>query len=157
MDPLRRNWLKGAVASAGLLPLMGAGLLQPERVLAATWRRQAFSARTVQAALAAFGAEAADDSRDIAINAPDIAENGAKVDIEVVSNLPATRSIALFADRNPTPLCAVLEFGPGALPFSRLQIKLAETTRVRAVARTTDGKTYIASREIKVTLGGCGA
>lgn len=156
MDELRRNWLKGGAASALLLPVLGLGLLQPGRALAAPWNIRAFSARTIDAALEAYGAGAAYPSREIEINSPDIAENGAKVDIEVTSMLPETRSIAIFADRNPTPLCAVLEFGSGTLPFSRLQLKLAETTRVQAVVRTLDGKHHIASREIRVTLGGCG-
>jgi sulfur-oxidizing protein SoxY len=106
--------------------------------------------------LKAYGAGNAGESRDIVITAPEIAENGAKVEVEIASNLPDTRSIAVFSDRNPMPLCAALEFGRAALPFSRLQLKLAETTRVRAVVKTGDGRTHIASREIKVTLGGCG-
>ena len=86
----------------------------------------------------------------------EIAENGAKVEVDITSQVPATRSIAVFADRNPMPLCAAIDFSGGALAYCRVQIKLAETTRVRAVVKATDGKTYVAFREIKVTLGGCG-
>ena len=59
------------------------------------------------------------------------------------------------ADKNPLPLCAELEFGDNALPYTKIQIKLAESMRIRAVARTADGKNHVAFRDIKVTLSGC--
>ena len=104
----------------------------------------------------AYGAATAIESREITIIAPEIAENGAKVEVEITSNLANTRSLAIFADKNPMPLCAALDFSNNALPFAKVQIKLAETTRICAVAKTGDGKHHVAFREIKVTLGGCG-
>jgi sulfur-oxidizing protein SoxY len=139
-----------------MVPWLGSGLLVPSRVLAAEWNRPAFTARNVADALKSYGAAGAAESRDIVISAPEIAENGAKVEIEIASQIPATRSIAVFADKNPMPLCATLEFSGNALPFCRVQLKLAETTRIRAVVRAGDGKTYVAFRDVKVTLGGCG-
>ncbi len=155
MNLLRRTLLRGTTASA-LLPLLGSGLLIPGRAIAAEWNRNAFTAKTVGEALKAYGGSTAAESRDIVINAPEIAENGAKVEVEITSNVAGSRSIALVADRNPMPLCASLEFSGAALPFARVQLKLAETTRVRALVKAADGKTYVASKEIKVTLGGCG-
>lgn len=155
MNLLRRTLLRGTAASA-LLPLLGSGLLIPGRAIAAEWNRNAFTAKTVGEALKAYGSSTAAESRDIVINAPEIAENGAKVEVEITSNVAGSRSIALVADRNPMPLCASLEFSGAALPFARVQLKLAETTRVRALVKAADGKTYVASKEIKVTLGGCG-
>ena len=64
--------------------------------------------------------------------------------------------LAVFADKNPIPLCSSIEFSGSALPYLREQIKLSETTRIRVVARTSDGKSHVAFREVKVTLGGCG-
>ena len=154
MFELRRKFLKGSTSAALLLPLIG--VLRPSAVLAADWNRNAFTARTTAEALKAYGAATPSESREIVINAPEIAENGAKVDIEVSSNLANTRSLALFADKNPMPLCASFDFTPPLLPYARAQIKLAESTRIRAVAKTSDGKVYIAFREVKVTLGGCG-
>ena len=156
MNELRRKLLKGGSATALLAPWIGTGLLLPGRVLAAEWNKTAFTALNVGEALKAWGAANAAESRDIVISAPEIAENGAKVEIDVTSQVPATRSIAVFADRNPMPLCAAIDFSGGALPYCRVQIKLAETTRVRTVVKAADGKTYVAFREIKVTLGGCG-
>ncbi len=155
MNELRRRLLQGS-AAALITPFLGAGLLIPTRALAADWNRNAFTARNANDALTAYGAATAIESRDIVINAPEIAENGAKVEVEITSNLSNTRSVAVFADKNPMPLCATLSFSGTALPFARLQLKLAETTRVRAVVKTADGKNHVAFREIKVTLGGCG-
>jgi sulfur-oxidizing protein SoxY len=156
MNQLRRRLLRGGTSLAMMVPWLGSGLLVPSRVLAAEWNRPAFTARNVADALKSHGAAGAAESRDIVISAPEIAENGAKVEIEIASQIPATRSIAVFADKNPMPLCATLEFSGNALPFCRLQLKLAETTRIRAVVRAGDGKTYVAFRDVKVTLGGCG-
>ena len=156
MIELRRKFLKGGVSAAFLSPLLGTGLLLPTRVLAADWNKNAFSARNVNDALKAYGSANTAESRDILINAPEIAENGAKVEVEVTSNIPNTRSLAIFADKNPMPFCSAIELSGPVLPYVKAQLKLAETTRVRAVARTTDGKSYVAFREIKVTLGGCG-
>ena len=156
MNELRRKLLKGGSATALLAPWIGTGLLLPGKVLAAEWNKTAFTARSVGEALKTWGAANAAESRDIVVSAPEIAENGAKVEVDITSQVPATRSIAVFADRNPMPLCAAIEFSGGALPYCRVQIKLAETTRVRAAVKAADGKTYVAFREIKVTLGGCG-
>ena len=156
MNELRRKLLKGGSTAALLAPWIGTGLLLPSRVIAAEWNKTAFTARSVGEALKIWGAANAAESRDIVVSAPEIAENGAKVEVDITSQVPATRSIAVFADRNPMPLCAAIDFSGGALAYCRVQIKLAETTRVRAVVKATDGKTYVAFREIKVTLGGCG-
>jgi len=86
----------------------------------------------------------------------DIAENGAQVPLEVVSNIAGSQTIAVFVDKNPLPLAASLSFAKGALARVRLQLKMAESSRIRIVVRAADGKTYHASREVKVTLGGCG-
>ena len=154
-DELRRKLLKGS-AAALLAPLLGSGLLVPSSVLAAEWNRNAFGAHNISDALKSYGSGNTAESRDIQINAPEIAENGAKVEVEIICNIENTRSLAIFADKNPMPLCSVIEFSGTALPYARVQLKLAETTRVRALVKTLDGKTYVAFREIKVTLGGCG-
>ena len=156
MIELRRKLLKGGTAAALLAPWLGTGLLVPGRVLAAEWNRAAFTARTIGEALKAYGAAAATESRDVLIVGPEIAENGAKVEVEITSQIPGTRNIAVFADKNPMPLCAAIDVAGAALPYCRLQLKLAETTRVRAVIKAGDGKSHVAFREIRVTLGGCG-
>lgn len=156
MNPLRRTLLKSATGTGTLGLLVAAGLLKPTRLLAAEWNRPAFTATTLADALKAYGAAASTEHRDIIITAPEISENGAQVPLEIVSNLPGSQTIAIFVEKNPMPLAASLSFANGALPLARLQLRMAETSRVRAVVRTSDGKIHHASREIKVTLGGCG-
>ncbi len=156
MLEVRRKLLKGGASATLLSPLLGSGLLIPTAVLAIEWNKTAFTARNVNDALKAYGAASSAESRDIVINAPEIAENGAKVEVEISSNLPNTRSLAIFADKNPLPLCAAVDISGNALPYIRAQLKLAESMRIRAVVKLADGKTYVAFREIKVTLGGCG-
>ena len=156
MMEFRRKLLKGGTSLALLAPLLGTGLLAPTRVLAADWKRDAFSARNASDALKLAGITSPIESRDIVINAPEIAENGAKVELEITSNLANTRRLLVFADKNPMPLCADLGFSGAALPYAKVQLKMAETMRVRAIAKTADGKSHVAYREIKVTLGGCG-
>lgn len=156
MHQLRRRFLKGGASAAFLSPLLGTGLLTPTAVLAAEWNKSAFTARNANDALKAYGATSAAETRDILIVAPEIAENGAKVEVEITSNIANTRSLAIFADKNPMPLSSVIEFSGPVLPYVRAQLKLSETQRIRVVAKTGDGKTHVAFREIKVTLGGCG-
>jgi sulfur-oxidizing protein SoxY len=137
-----------------LLAFLGLLLARPLSVLAA-WNEQAFGAKTPADALKGIGAGAATPSKDIVIEAPQIAENGAVVPIEISSNLPGTTAIAVVIEKNPFPLAGRFEFKEGALPFVKLNVKMGETSDVRVVA-FAGGKQYAATREIKVTIGGCG-
>jgi len=134
---------------------MAAALLLPVRALAAGWNKDAFQSRTAADALKSLGAASSADSKDIVIEAPQIAENGAVVPIEVTSNLPNTKSIAVLIEKNPFPLVGQFEFSEGALPYVKVNAKVGESSFVRVVAEA-GGKHYAATREIKVTIGGCG-
>ena len=145
MNNLRRTLL-GAVA---LL------LLKPLAALAAAWNKDAFGAKTPQDALKGIGASTPAASKDLAIEAPQIAENGAVVPIEISSAIAGTTAIAVIIEKNPLPLAAHFDFQNGALPYVKLNVKMNETSDVRAVA-IAGGRQYTATKEIKVTLGGCG-
>ena len=153
MNVLRRHILKGATAASTLA--VTAGLLGANNVFAA-FNSAAFSAKTLADALQGMGAESAIVSKDIAIKAPDIAENGTVVPVEVTSNIPDTTTISIIAEKNPNPLIAHFTFTNGALPFVATRIKMAQTAMVRAIVTTTDGKIYTTAKEVKVTIGGCG-
>ena len=144
----RRGLLKAAVA------LVLAGLLKPVAALAA-WNKAAFSSKTSADALKSLGTPSAEASGGIVIEAPQIAENGAVVPIEVTSNIPGTTAIAVLVEKNPYPLVAKFDFAEGALPYVKINAKMGETSDVRMVA-TAGGKHYQATKEIKVTIGGCG-
>src|SRR5882672_2578924 len=137
-----------------LLGAIAALLLKPWAALAA-WNKEAFGAKSAPDALKSIGASNATPSKEIVIEAPEIAENGAVVPIEITSNLPGTRSIAVLVDNNPFPLVGKFDFLEGALPFVKLNVKVGESSDVRVVAEAA-GKHYVATREIKVTIGGCG-
>jgi len=157
MDMLRRTMLKGVGAGGALAAAAAAGLLKPTAVLAADdWNHAAFEAKDVAGALKGLGAGNVAESKDIVLKAPDIAENGAVVPVEVASNIPNTVAIAVMSLKNPLPLSSEFEFANGALPEVQLRVRLAETTQVRAVVKTADGKFYSTQREVKVTVGGCG-
>ncbi len=137
-----------------LIAALGALLLKPLAAFAA-WNEQAFGAKTAADALKTLGASSPAASKDIVIEAPQIAENGAVVPIEVSSSIPGTSSIAVLIEKNPFPLAGRFEFKDGALPYVKLNVKMGETSDVRVIA-TAGGKHFAASREIKVTIGGCG-
>ena len=137
-----------------LLAFLGLLLAKPLTVLAA-WNEAAFGAKTSADALKSIGTPSPAPSKDIVIDAPQIAENGAVVPIEVSSNIPGTSAISVLIEKNPFPLTGRFEFKEGALPFVKLNVKMGETSDVRVIAEA-GGRSYVATREIKVTIGGCG-
>ncbi|MHB8915343.1 MAG: thiosulfate oxidation carrier protein SoxY [Thiobacillus sp.] len=154
MNTLRRNVLKGAGSASAVAVAVAAGLLKPTEVMAA-WNKAAFEAKNMDEAMKGMGATGAVDSKAIAIKAPDIAENGAVVPVEVTSTLPNTTNISIFAEKNGTPLVGSYTFTNGAPGYVSTRIKMGTTSMVRAVV-TAGGKTYTAAKEVKVTIGGCG-
>ena len=133
---------------------VAAGLITPSRVLAGA-PRSAFEAKNLADAMKGMGLPSASDSKDITVKAPDIAENGAVVPVEVTSSIAGTTAIAILAEKNNTPLVADFEFSGGAQGFVSTRIKMGATSLVRAIV-TAGGKTYQATKEVKVTIGGCG-
>ena len=152
MQVKRRGALKAAGAFGALL---AAGLLRPLAALAAAWNNDAFGAKSVADALKGLGIAGSEASSGIVIEAPQIAENGAVVPIEISSGIPGTTSIAVMIEKNPFPLAGKFDFTDGALPFVKVNVKMGETSGVRVIA-SAGGKHYVASKEIKVTIGGCG-
>lgn len=117
--------------------------------------RPLFEATAMDQALKELGAEGAKESAEIAFKAPDIAENGAVVPVEIESRLPDTRSIAILVEKNPHVMSAAFEIPEGTEPFVATRVKVAESSNLLAVVRTDAGVFY-ATRLVKVTLGGCG-
>lgn len=109
----------------------------------------------VDEAIAAFtgGADAMDGG--VELSAPEIAENGNSVPIEV--SAPGAVAITLLADGNPNPAVATYNFGPLAGSQSATtRIRLAGTQNVIAIAKMADGSFKKAQATVKVTIGGCG-
>jgi len=153
MHTIRRDLLKAGGALA-VLAAFGGGLLKSESAHAA-WNQAAFQAKSAMDAMRALGMDSAQESKDIAIRAPDIAENGAVVPIDVTSNIPGTTSISVFIEKNNLPYAGTFDFAAGAVPYVHMRAKLAKSTPVRVVV-AAGGKYYTATKEVKVTIGGCG-
>ncbi|MBM2576318.1 thiosulfate oxidation carrier protein SoxY [Jannaschia sp. Os4] len=135
----RRTFLVSGLAAGGAL------LLAPGAAQA-----------MVDEAVAAFtgGADVA-EATDLTLTAPEIAENGNTVPIEV--SAPGATAIMVLAAGNPNPAVGTFKFGPlAASQFASTRIRLAGTQDVVAIAQMADGSFQRVSREVKVTIGGCG-
>jgi sulfur-oxidizing protein SoxY len=152
MNPRRRSF----IALAGGTAVFATGFLASARLYAATWNKQGFEAKAASDALKGLGAANLIDSKDITITAPDIAENGAVVPVAVTSKIPNTQSISIIAEKNPFPLVATFDLTPALEPYAATRVKMGETSQLRVVVKTADGKFYTAAKEVKVTVGGCG-
>ena len=155
MNPLRRAFLKNAGAVGSFAIAIAAGLLKPAAVFAAAWNSLAFTAKETADAINNAGYGGATESRDIVLKVPDIAENGAVVPVSAISNIPGTTSMAIFVEKNPTPMIANFEFSNGAEAYIATRVKMAKTSIVRVTVKA-GGKNYTNGREVKVTIGGCG-
>jgi sulfur-oxidizing protein SoxY len=153
MQQTRRSVIKAGGAAA-LLAAFGGALLKPGRALAA-WNKNAFEAKSAVDAMRVLGMANAEESKAIDIRAPEIAENGAVVPIDITSNIPGTTSISVFIEKNPFPYTGTFDFSRGSLPYVHVRVKIGESSPVRVVA-TAGGKHYTMAREVKVTIGGCG-
>jgi sulfur-oxidizing protein SoxY len=154
MNQNRREFVK----ISGVLGLMAAaGLITTEEARAqqAAWNKAAFEAKSLDETVKALGGTSSASSGDIAITAPDIAENGAVVPVAVASKIPNTQGIYILVEKNPSALAAGFTLPAGTEPNVSTRIKMGQTSNVHAVVKA-DNKFYVATKEVKVTLGGCG-
>lgn len=156
VQALRRNFLKGAGAVGTVAAALAAGLLKPGQVLAAEWRKDIFGTKGLVEVLKAVGGSAAINSKDIDIEVPEIAENGAIVPIKVTSKIVGAENITLLVEKNNFPLVATFALGNGTEGYVMTRIKMAQTSAVKVLVKA-GGKMYTASKEVKVTIGGCGS
>jgi len=151
----RRIFLKGSLATGAIGIAVSAGLITPRMVLAA-WPKAAFDSKNVDGAInSLFGKSTLTSSDKIKIKAPDIAENGAVVPISIETDIDGVESISLIAAKNATPLTSSFVLGKGTLAYIATRIKMGKTANVIAVVKAGN-KLYSASKEVKVTIGGCG-
>ncbi len=156
MNPSRRTGLRAA-GSLGLYAALSAvGLFEGRAVSAQTFNAALFQAKNLNELIRMLGGASAANSKEILITAPDIAENGAVVPVTVRSQLPRTEQISLLVEKNPDPLAATFQLMEGVEPDLRMNVKMAQTSDVIALIKA-DGRFYVARREVKVTIGGCGA
>jgi sulfur-oxidizing protein SoxY len=152
MNDMRRAFLQWA---GGIAALAAAGLLRPAQAWAASWNKAGFESKVVNDVLKSLGAANPAESKEITITAPDIAENGAVVPVAVASRIANTQQIAIVAEKNPFPLAATFDVAGGGDGYVSTRIKMGQTSDVWALVKA-DGKYYVARKEIKITVGGCG-
>ncbi len=155
MNTQRRTFLSASMAAGTIAVAASAGILVPSTVLAA-WPAKAFQSKKLNEAMKEIiGTATAIDSKDITVEAPDIAENGAVVSVTVKSKIPNTESITLFVPVNTFPLSASYAIASNTDGFVTTRLKMAKTSDVIAYIKA-GGKLYKAKKAVKVTLGGCG-
>src|SRR5262245_53531559 len=103
-DLSRPTILKCAGAIGALTMGLVTGILKSSNAVAAQWNSAGFESKALADVLKALGAGSPAESKDIAIAAPDIAENGAVVPVAVTSRIFNTQQISIVAERNPFPL-----------------------------------------------------
>ena len=151
----RRELLKRSATVASLLA--GAGLLpQLARAEQAAYSAAAFDAKSMADVMKALGGSAPVQSKDVTLQGPDIAENGAVVPLGASTTLPGVKRLLLLVEKNPAVLSAMFELGEGVEPALATRVKMGQSSNVYAVAMMADGRVLYAQKEIKVTLGGCG-
>ncbi|MGJ4929440.1 SoxY-related AACIE arm protein [Bradyrhizobium sp. HKCCYLS2038] len=152
-DPLslsRRHLLQlaGTAAAASALPLI---TVRPARATPAM----------LSAAIRNVVGDAKVSVGKVRLDIPPLVENGNTVPMTVSVDHPMTpdsyvRSIHVFNEKNPQPNVANFHLTPGA---GRAQvatrIRLADTQKVVAIAKLSDGSFWSATVDIIVTLAAC--
>ena len=115
----------------------------------------AFKQKSEADAIKSLYGKTAEPSDKVKLDAPEIAENGAVVPISVSTTLADVTSISLLVSENPNALVASYKIPSGTVPTVANRIKMAKTSNVIAIVEA-GGKLYSATKEVKVTLGGCG-
>ncbi len=149
MNLQRRKLLGGTVgiATVGLLGGAANALAAPE---------------DVAAAIKAIAGDAEIGSGMITLTAPEIAENGNSVPISVSVDSPMTdddyvASVSIYAEGNPLPEVVTFNFSPASgVASASTRMRLAQTQNVVAVAKMSNGSVFSDTRNVKVTIGGCG-
>jgi sulfur-oxidizing protein SoxY len=146
-DKNRRRLVQGLLALTALA-------LVPLRVLARNV--EAFQATSPDSALKSlFGDKTVSDSDKVQLKVPDIAENGAVVPVTVESSLAGVSSISIIVVENPNPLSARFQVTPGVASNISTRIKMGTSSDVIAAVETEQG-VFLARKNVKVTIGGCG-
>lgn len=145
----RRQFLQGVMGAIGL------SVLLPLRAVAAVWNKAAFEAVKVKEAAKNLAIEGEVPSKEIVIIAPDKAENGAIVQVEIHSKIQNTEAIAIFVEKNPTALIGNYMFSNGAQPDVVTRIKMAESDHVKVIVKA--GNQYFTNHKfVEVLSNGCG-
>lgn len=145
---LRRNFLSlglSAIAASAL----GANILETNA--------KAFDSKDVEGALnGLYGTSNVSSNDQVELKVPDIAENGGAVPVTVSTTIKDAKTMTLLIDKNPKPLAAVWEISEGGIAKFSTRIKMKETGNVTLIVSDKNEKLYKVTKQVKVTVGGCG-
>jgi sulfur-oxidizing protein SoxY len=140
--------LAGSAAAIGTLPIVSV------RPVEATPEMMAGAIRTV------IGSAPVQTGK-VKLDIPPLVENGNSVPMTVSVTSPMTssdyvKSIHVFNEKNPQPNLGNFFLGPRA---GRAQVstrvRLADSQKITAIARLSDGSLWSATAEVVVTLAAC--
>ena len=152
----RREFVQSTTGAAVLGLAVSAGLFPATASAQTAWNKAAFEAKNLADVVKAMGGTAAaTESKDVTLNAPEIAENGNVVRLGAQSAIAGTTWLGLVVEKNPSALTAGFDVPAGTDPNMSTNVKMGQSTNVYALAKVGD-KFYYAVKEVKVTLGGCG-
>lgn len=143
----RRLVLKGIFALGAIAAL--------PRLLLAARPDSVFQETDADKVIADLFGQAPTDSDQVMMKIPDIAENGAVVPVTIKTDLENVESISIVVVNNPTPLAASFIMSPRSVPTVSVRIKMGESSQVVALVKA-GGAVYSTTKEVKVTIGGCG-
>jgi sulfur-oxidizing protein SoxY len=98
----------------------------------------------------------------VKLDLPEIAENGNTVPMTVMVESPMTAQsyvaeVLVVGDGNPRGGMATFHFSAlSGVAEANTRIRLAATQTITAIARMNDGSLFQATKQVKVTIGGCG-
>jgi len=122
----------------------------------------AFAKNDADAVIAKFTGGKTPAQGKVKLDMPEIAENGNTVPMTVMVESPMTEQshvtdVLVVANENPRAGIVTFHFSPASgVAEANTRIRLAATQDVIAIAKMNDGSFYIATKQVKVTIGGCG-
>ena len=144
----RRLFLKRAIAGSAVATVVGAGILTPQMAIADIAE---FTKVSTDITTRIPGAS----KGSFKFKAPKIAENGAVVPLTIdATKMGDVSRISIVIQNNSTPLAASFDLS-GAKGFISTRVKMGKTSPVHAFV-VSGGKDYVATKEVTVTIGGCG-
>ena len=122
----------------------------------AAWPEKSFDIKDLTESVSSvYGHSNLEESSKVKLKAPEIAENGAIVPINVSTTLDNVESIMIFVENNPQPLSSGYKLTSLSEPSIGTRLKMGKTSNVMAAVKSGD-KVYTSTQEVKVTIGGCG-
>lgn len=152
----RREFVQSTTGAAALGLAASVGVFPTTASAQTAWNKAAFEAKSLAEVVKALGGtEAATESKDVILSAPEIAENGNVVRLGAQSAIAGTTWLGLVVEKNPAALTAGFDVMAGTEANMSTNVKMGQSTNVYALAKAGD-KYFYAVKEVKVTLGGCG-